>query len=191
MKGAYIAILCLMAVFLVACSQTGQTELAQETNMPTMDDQVIVLTSDKTVDSNNAENSEYSEKSGDSNTVQVVVRDLYDIRPEGRDKGRHPSEDVDGSSDEKIYVQTFFTPGSTQQGAEPIRVTQGQEVTLEFYNVDNSYGLMFPEFGRTIELKPFAVGSVTFTPQEKGTFNFYCFKGCESKVPSQGVIIVE
>ena len=73
-----------------------------------------------------------------------------------------------------------------------IRVKKGVPVVLELTSLDRLHGFNCPELGIRSDINPGQAAKVRFTPQQSGTFTFFCDIFCgEGHENMNGKIIVE
>jgi len=73
-----------------------------------------------------------------------------------------------------------------------IRVKKGVPVVLELTSQDRHHGFNCPPLGIRADILPGQINKVSFTPQQSGTFVFFCDVFCgEGHEDMSGKIIVE
>jgi cytochrome c oxidase subunit 2 len=73
-----------------------------------------------------------------------------------------------------------------------IRVKKGVPIVLELTSLDRLHGFNCPEWNIRSDINPGQVATVRFTPQQSGTFEFFCDNFCgEGHDNMTGKIIVE
>jgi cytochrome c oxidase subunit II len=73
-----------------------------------------------------------------------------------------------------------------------IRVKKGVPVVLELTSLDRLHGFNCPELDIRSDINPGKIATVRFTPQQTGTFEFFCDNFCgEGHDNMTGKIIVE
>ncbi len=94
---------------------------------------------------------------------------------------------VNGKTERTIHM------GVRQYVWEPKRLTvkKGELVRLVIHNADVKHGLVIPELGVNQDIPPEGA-VVEFTPEKRGTFEFFCSVWCgERHMEMQGSITVE
>lgn len=97
------------------------------------------------------------------------------------------TEVVNGKTERTIHM------GVRQYVWEPKKliVKKGELVRLVIHNADVKHGLVIPDLGVNQDIPPEGA-VVEFTPEKKGTFEFFCSVWCgESHMEMQGSITVE
>ena len=79
----------------------------------------------------------------------------------------------------------FFKPNE-------IRVKQGEKVTINFKNTQGMHDFVLDEFNvKTEVVQSGESTTVEFTPDKKGSFEFYCSVGNHRQMGMKGTLIVE